>query len=44
MDFYYSVVGPDPNWIRIQQLCGSGSAFRIQIRIPTGSVVEPVQS
>ena len=30
------VVDPDPNWIRIQQLCGSGSAFLIRIRINTG--------
>ena len=31
-----SVLDPDPNWIRIQQLCGSGSVFRIQIQIHTG--------
>ena len=28
-----SVVDPDPNWIRIQELCGSGSSFRIPVRI-----------
>ena len=31
-----SVVDPDPNWIRIQQLCGSGFVFRkrtVPIRI-----------
>ena len=29
------VVDPDPNWIRIQQLCGSGygSVFRILIQM-----------
>ena len=27
------VVNPDPNWILVQQLCGSGSVFQIQIRI-----------
>ena len=26
-----SVVDPDPNWIRFQHLCGSGSVFRIRI-------------
>ena len=26
---------PDPYWIRIQELCGSGSVFRIRIRIHT---------
>ena len=31
-----SRVDPDPNWIRIQLLCGSGSVFRIRIRIHTG--------
>ena len=33
-----SVVDPDPNWIRIQDLCGSGSVFRIRIRIHTGNI------
>ena len=31
-----SVVDPDPNGIRIQDLCGSGSIFRIPIQIHTG--------
>ena len=31
-----SVVDPNPNWIRIQDLCGSGSVFGIRIRIQTG--------
>ena len=26
---------PDPYWIRIQELCGSGSVFKIRIRIHT---------
>ena len=32
----YSVVDPDPNWIRVRDLCGFGSVFRIRIRIQTG--------
>ena len=33
-----SVVDPDPNWIRFQDLCGSVSIFRVRtrIRIHTG--------
>ena len=31
-----SAVDQDPNWIRIQKLFGSGSVFRIRIRIQTG--------
>jgi hypothetical protein len=27
------VVDPDPDWIRIQWLCGSGSVLGIRIRI-----------
>jgi hypothetical protein len=27
------VVDPDPDWIRIQRLCGSGSVLGIRIRI-----------
>ena len=36
--FMYIVVDPDQIWIRtaIQELCGSGSVFRIRIRIHTG--------
>ena len=30
-----SVVYPDPYWIRIQELCGSGAVFRIRIRVHT---------
>ena len=29
------VLDPDPNWIRIRQLCGPGSVFRILIWIHT---------
>jgi hypothetical protein len=28
------VVDPDPDWIRIQRLCGSGSLLRIRIPDP----------
>jgi hypothetical protein len=28
------VVDPDPDWIRIQRLCGSGSVLGIQIPDP----------
>ena len=31
-----SVIDLDPHWIRIQELCGSGSVSRLQIRIHTG--------
>jgi hypothetical protein len=30
---FFRVVDPDPDWIRIQRLCGSGSVFGIRIRI-----------
>ena len=30
------VVDTDPNWIRIKELCGSRSIFRIRIRIRAG--------
>ena len=33
---FSNFVDQDPNWIPFQQLCGSGSAFGIQIRIHTG--------
>ena len=32
---YCSVVDPDPYWIRIQELSGSGSVFRLRIRTHT---------
>ena len=33
--YLYSVVDPDPYWIHIQELSGSGSVFPIRIRIHT---------
>jgi hypothetical protein len=31
---FYRVVDPDPVWIRIQRLCGSGSVWGIRIPDP----------
>ena len=33
-----SVVDPDPNLVRIQNLCGTKTVFRIRIRIQTSTV------
>ena len=33
-----SVVDSDPNWISIQELCGSGSVLQIRIRIHTDEI------